>query len=549
MKKLNNKITFSNIMGVCISILKHNYIYHILNLIIWLFLSVLPIISGYIIKNLFDSLNFTGYKSYYSNLILLSLLLLANIFFTYQGGIYDAKSRFYIGKFLRSNLFNYFTSVLTMFNNSSLLNMFNTDIDIIEEFISFTMDFFNKVIYFLFSFYILSSINLSMTIYIFIPLLLASIFIYTSGTKIKNHYFQAKQEDLKTTTFISSIIEGHSCIRYFNPKKGILKHLSISFDKRKQENLKKEVFFEAIERFTELFNNLSYVLIMISSIYFIPLQNGVGDFMLFIEYISYSATYLLIFQDIFIKYKSIEKFLENLKKQTDLKSNNLFNVIKGNISYNYKKLELPLRFTSFALHSSMKPINFEINKGDIFIITGKIGVGKTQFINCILNNVTYYGNISTNSQVLSKDEIPCVNYVPQNSILFDDTLINNIICYDKYDEKRFNDCLEICQLKEKVFNDLILNKSKIGKNGKKLSEGQRQRVTLARALYANNNIFILDNCFANIDISTKNAIINKLIERKYTIIITEDNIEYYKGKIKFKNLIINNNSMEICCYE
>ena len=128
MKKLNNKITFSNIMGVCISILKHNYIYHILNLIIWLFLSVLPIISGYIIKNLFDSLNFTGYKSYYSNLILLSLLLLANIFFTYQGGIYDAKSRFYIGKFLRSNLFNYFTSVLTTFNNSSLLNMFNTDI-------------------------------------------------------------------------------------------------------------------------------------------------------------------------------------------------------------------------------------------------------------------------------------------------------------------------------------------------------------------------------------------------------------------------------------
>ena len=115
MKKLNNKITFSNIMGVCISILKHNYIYHILNLIIWLFLSVLPIISGYIIKNLFDSLNFTGYKSYYSNLILLSLLLLANIFFTYQGGIYDAKSRFYIGKFLRSNLFNYFTSVLTTF--------------------------------------------------------------------------------------------------------------------------------------------------------------------------------------------------------------------------------------------------------------------------------------------------------------------------------------------------------------------------------------------------------------------------------------------------
>ena len=288
---------------------------------------------------------------------------------------------------------------------------------------------------------------------------------------------------------------------------------------------------------------------MISSIYFIPLQNGVGDFMLFIEYISYSATYLLIFQDIFIKYKSIEKFLENLKKQTDLKSNNLFNVIKGNIIYNYKKLELPLRFTSFALHSSMKPINFEINKGDIFIITGKIGVGKTQFINCILNNVTYYGNISTNSQVLSKDEIPCVNYVPQNSILFDDTLINNIICYDKYDEKRFNDCLEICQLKEKVFNDLILNKSKIGKNGKKLSEGQRQRVTLARALYANNNIFILDNCFANIDISTKNAIINKLIERKYTIIITEDNIEYYKGKIKFKNLIISNNSMEVCCYE
>lgn len=538
MKKQCFNVSFRDIAKLCVSVLRHNTIYHIMNLVIWLFLSILPLLIGFIIKNLFNSLNLAGMKEYFSNLALLIVLLLCNVYFTYQGGLFDTKSRFYIGKLLRVNLFEYFTSISTEFSNAALLNMFNTDVEVIEEFISFTMDFFNKLVYFIFAFYILSSISFLMTIYVFTPLLIASFTIYICGEKIKNHYFWAKSEDIGTINVISSIIKWHSFIQYYDPEGGVLKFLKSALKNRKKKNFKKEMVFSGIEGFTEFFNNISTVIIMVSSLYLLNTQDKLGNFSLFIEYISYSAAYLLIFQEIFIKYKTIQKFLDNLMKQTRENSNNLFRILENKNCYSYIKLMPPLVFEDFALESTMKPIKFTLDQGEWLVITGKAGSGKTKFLNCLLNNTSYIGNIYSGKVKISEGDIPYANYVPQTTLLFDDTLINNIICYDVFNVERFRECLKMCHMEGRIFKDLIVSHKLIGKNGKSLSEGQRQRLAIARALYADNNILIMDHCLSNIDWETREEIIDNLVRKKMTVIIVEEDLELLQGKIEFKNLKI-----------
>ncbi len=537
MKNQNANTKFRDIISLCLSILKHNKFYHLLNFFIWLFLSILPLISGFIIKNLFNSLNLDGAQKYFSNLILLAIVLLLNIFLTYKGGLFDIKSRFYIGKFLRVNLFRYFSSVHTKFNNSTLLNMFNTDVNTIEEFISFTIDFINKFLYFIFAFSILYFINPKMTLYVFIPLLMFSFIIYIFGEKIKKYYLHAKKEDIKTINLISSMIKYHSSIKYYNSN-NILENLHFHLEKRKRNNFKKQILFEFISKFTEFFNNLSYVIIMVSSLYFLNVESNLGDFTLFIEYISYSSAYLLIFQDIFTKYKSIQKFFDNLKNKINTSSNNLFTILKGKDDSKHINLSPELRLKSFSFNSEMDPINLVLNKGEWLVITGKVGSGKTKFINCLLNNAPYTGEIFVSNKNVSPTQIIHAGYVPQTTHLLDDTLTNNITYYGEFDLYRFNECLKIACVNDDVFKTLISNNTRLGKNGKILSEGQRQRVTIARALYANKGLIIMDNCLANIDLKTKEKIINNLIKQNLTIIIVDENLDLIEGKVNFKHLNI-----------
>lgn len=117
-------------------------------------------------------------------------------------------------------------------------------------------------------------------------------------------------------------------------------------------------------------------------------------------------------------------------------------------------------------------------------------------------------------------------------------LQNNITYYGEFDLYRFNECLKIACVNDDVFKTLISNNTRLGKNGKILSEGQRQRVTIARALYANKGLIIMDNCLANIDLKTKEKIINNLIKQNLTIIIVDENLDLIEGKVNFKHLNI-----------
>ena len=140
-----------------------------------------------------------------------------------------------------------------------------------------------------------------------------------------------------------------------------------------------------------------------------------------------------------------------------------------------------------------------------------------------------------------------VAYVPQEIYLNDDSIEKNISLVNekKVDHYLMQSCLKDAELNN--FIETLPNKinTRIGENGVKLSGGQRQRIGLARAIYKNSDILILDESTTGLDVNTEKKIYNNLFSKeKLTLIIIthkvsnigpDDNVIILEnGRIKFK---------------
>ena len=114
-----------------------------------------------------------------------------------------------------------------------------------------------------------------------------------------------------------------------------------------------------------------------------------------------------------------------------------------------------------------------------------------------------------------------IGYLSQSFFILDDTIKNNIILDNKYDEEKFNKIIDICKLKDLInYKNAGVNEL-IGEKGGMLSGGEKQRIGLARSLYHDPEILILDEPTSSLDKETSDEFINSILnlEAKLTIIM------------------------------
>lgn len=215
------------------------------------------------------------------------------------------------------------------------------------------------------------------------------------------------------------------------------------------------------------------------------------------------------------------------KKQ---KSKNYFNFKKQikikNISFYYKKNS---KF-------NIKNIDFTIKKGESVGIVGPSGSGKSTILNIILGLLKpKSGEIFFDNQNIKniKGWNKNIGYVPQNVYLTDDTIFNNIafgIGKDKFKFKKVENSLKKAQLKE--FINTLPNKENtiVGEKGVRLSGGQVQRIGIARALFQNPSILVLDEASSALDYKTESSLMSavNLLRGKTTMIIVTHRLSTVK---------------------
>ena len=176
-----------------------------------------------------------------------------------------------------------------------------------------------------------------------------------------------------------------------------------------------------------------------------------------------------------------------------------------------------------------KDINFEIEKGQLYTILGKNGVGKTTLFNCLLNiNKDYAGTILLNDeniQILEEKEIAkVVSSVPQNpNYSFDYTVFDFVLMGTASNISLFSvpsskeEKLAYKALKEMEISDLA------NKKFYELSGGEQQLVLIARAIVNNPDVIFFDEPTSHLDYNNQIKVlrtINNLKEKGYTVIIT-----------------------------
>jgi ATP-binding cassette, subfamily B, multidrug efflux pump len=199
-----------------------------------------------------------------------------------------------------------------------------------------------------------------------------------------------------------------------------------------------------------------------------------------------------------------------------------------------------------STNNVLEDISFHVNKGETIVILGEIGSGKSTILKLLLKfNEPEKGAIyidgKTYQEMTVKEIKKKVGYVPQQPILFNRSVIDNIT-YGTENVTREQVQVFIKQIgvdKEFVNLEDGLD-TKIGKNGNKLSGGQKQIVWTIRTYFQNPDIIILDEPTASLDHKSKETlkqILNVLMKEKTTIIVTHDNalLELADRKLYVKN--------------
>lgn len=150
----------------------------------------------------------------------------------------------------------------------------------------------------------------------------------------------------------------------------------------------------------------------------------------------------------------------------------------------------------------LQNIDLNIKKGEFIVITGLIGSGKSSLLNALsgfMNRTS--GTVSVNGSLLL-----CGQPWIQNA-----TVKDNIIFGLEYDEKRYKDVVYSCSLESDL--DLLPggDETEVGERGITLSGGQKARINLARAVYANKEIILMDDVLSAVDARVGKHIMNNCL--------------------------------------
>nr|XP_049696505.1 uncharacterized protein LOC110371605 [Helicoverpa armigera] len=153
---------------------------------------------------------------------------------------------------------------------------------------------------------------------------------------------------------------------------------------------------------------------------------------------------------------------------------------------------------------SLKDISLEIGNEELIGVTGAVGSGKTSLLHAILGDM-----LKKNGSLQIPDNLTSFGYVSQKPWLIRGTIRDNILFGKPYEEAKFRSVVDACALTEDL-NVLGWN-AYVGEGGCTLSGGQRARIALARAVYQDKKVYLLDDVLAGVDTTVGQHIMQRCI--------------------------------------
>ena len=371
--------------------------------------------------------------------------------------------------------------------------------------------------------------KLSIIAIIMIPL--ASFFARLLGKRISKITTQSMEKVGVLNTYLMEIFKNHKLIQIFQKEVYETSRADKALDDVKEKQKKQQLIFSRSSPIMEALTGVMIaILIYYSGNLIIKEELAVNNFFSFLAAMmlayqpvrSLATLNLIINQGLAGARRILPIIDEKPKIFNNLKLDDM-KIIDGtikfeNVSFNYDHAERKI----------LKSINLNIQGGKMTSLAGHSGAGKSTILNLIPR---FYdcvdGCIKIDDQSIKEKNLSSlrknISLVSQETTLFDDTVFNNI----KYanlnaSEEEIKEATKLSFSDE--FIDLLPKKydTLIGENGIRLSGGEKQRLSIARALLKRSKIILLDEATSALDAETEKKIqeaLNYLIQGKTTLVI------------------------------
>ena len=404
------------------------------------------------------------------------------------------------------------------------------DLNVIREYISkiictISTDIICVIIYFVI---MLRFIKIITIIILFLVLLLT---LYTFSIKKlkKRHIKNIKKNEEILNTYLIQGISNVDTIKGSHLEKRFIDKFIINYKSFIDIVYKYNRFNEINNFIKNNFNSLIYIIIY-----------SVGSYLVIKDKLTLSS--LIVFQS-FTNY-----FLESIYRiQSIVEEYSSYKVSKGrleelflirgeNFNHNYfflsYDLKGPIEINNLTYKVGSKylfnKLNLKIKENEKILLSGESGSGKSTLVKILMRYISVeYGmvkikNIDINHYHLENIR-KNITYVSSNEYLFNDTIRNNISLYKEYKEEDIDKVCKICFVTDIIKNkDTGLN-TMIEESGFNLSNGERQRIILARSILKESSIYIFDEALGQIDISKEKKILEsifKYLNNKIIIVIS-----------------------------
>ena len=488
-------------------------------------------------------------KNLFKNLIVIGILIFIvsgiNCFLRYLRDVISEKFSLKVNQNLKTELFNHIFyleyKTYHSYEKAEIMQRINEDAEVFSNFFKEQLGLIIDVIS-LIIFIIGQSIrmNIYLTYYILVTmilLLLFTLWYYKRLNKQMEETIDKKKNLLKYTL---DNVKRFKMVKLLNKQKEETKQYNLLNNEYTNSNvnlINLILFYEIVsDHITYLKNPISY---LVGGISIIKGLMTLGELTAYLNFTSKLFNCFLTLganleyiSDFTIVTKKLNTLYRLKKEEKDKKEYNL----DGNIIYSNVSLEIENQVI-------LKDINFIINKGEKIAIVGDNGSGKSVLIKSILGFYDYTGNIYINNHNINrinrKNIRQYVELLNGESFLFSGELLENIKLRNKYDETKLNKLLNECELVEEIdeFEEKI--NTTIGENGIKLSGGQKQRIALARTLYQDKSIILIDEGLNKLDNTTRQKVLENLYlqNKEKTILYVTHNMEIlkYADRVIFTN--------------
>lgn len=340
---------------------------------------------------------------------------------------------------------------------------------------------------------------------------------YNELIYLDNLYMDRVSEYVSKILTINSLNINSFFINKLNDKSKLVANLNFRVDKL---NNYLNIFLEFIGIF---------VMIIILGILYRSNLDNIIVYILYYNYFKECVYYFITFNVSYSYLKLVIDringvyYLKNYDKSKGLEFKN-DDIIINDLSYSY------------GLNKVFDKINYKIKVGSKVLIKGNNGSGKSTLINILTKNIDdYNGKVSIGYDIRDisyNGYLEHISYVNQDSELFEDSIINNIVLNNEIDNNKFDEIIKILNLDEVIKNKERGINTLIKDN---FSGGEKQKIIIARCLYKCSDIMVFDEAFSEISSNDRINIINKIndVYRDKTIIY----VNHFKDNIKYDQIL------------